>query len=265
MAWMQIFKRKQKLPKVGEAPTIQVSTAKAFAAKKDSKTVSEIPQFAGATMVDIHVGTDENSAHFKLHKSILCTKVPYFENMFNTRFMEGTTNFATLPEDDPELFNILVSWIYSGQIHALHDRPEHASMWLDWDFYVLADKFCLPDLMDQILDVYLLSMSKGKWMPIVSVLQRMHDCSIRESSGMSRLVAAFVCYILCTYRATKDEENWPTEELHTLLGNNEDLRLQVCKTLRAHPRGTLFHDPRIGPYCDFHEHAMTDPCPQAMN
>ncbi|KAJ8071945.1 hypothetical protein OCU04_002249 [Sclerotinia nivalis] len=223
MAWMRIFKRKQKLPKVGEAPAIQVSIAKASAAKKDSKTVSEVEQFAGATMVDIHVGTDENSAHFKLHKSILCTKVPYFEKMFNRRFLEGTTNSATLPEDDPELFNILVSWIYSGQIPALHNRPEDDLEWLAWDFYVLADEFYLPDLMDQTLDVCLISMSKGNWMPRVGVLQRMHDCSIRKSSGMFRLVAAFVCYILCTYRATKDEEDWPTRELHTILGNNEDL------------------------------------------
>ncbi|TGO61824.1 hypothetical protein BCON_0024g00240 [Botryotinia convoluta] len=60
-------------------------------------------------MVDIHVGKDEGSGHFQLHKSILCEKVPYFEKTFNGNFVEGATNSATLPEDDPEAFNILVS------------------------------------------------------------------------------------------------------------------------------------------------------------
>lgn len=66
-------------------------------------------RFIDSEMVDIHVGEDEDSGHFKLHKSILCDKVPYFENMFNGNFIEGTTNSASLPEDDPEVFNMLVS------------------------------------------------------------------------------------------------------------------------------------------------------------
>lgn len=59
-------------------------------------------------MVDIHVGTDEKLGHFKLHRSILCQNVPYFEKMFNGNFLEGATKSAALSEDDPEDFNILV-------------------------------------------------------------------------------------------------------------------------------------------------------------
>ncbi|KAK8907349.1 hypothetical protein QC760_004609 [Botrytis cinerea] len=71
--------------------------------------MKDLLRFNNSEMVDIHVGEDEDSGHFKLHKSILCDKVPYFENMFNGNFIEGTTNSASLPEDDPEVFNMLVS------------------------------------------------------------------------------------------------------------------------------------------------------------
>lgn len=158
-----------------------------------------------------------------------------------------------------------MQWIYSGQIPALHSHPEDSLDWPLFDLYVLADKFCIPDLMDQILDACLDCMKKCNWTPAADYLQHMHDCSTRKSSGMSRLVAALVCYVLCTYRYSNAEEECPRGELHTLLGNNEDLRLQVCKTLRAHPNGKVFIDPcERACYCDFYEHAVTDPCPRSM-
>lgn len=59
-------------------------------------------------MVNIHIGKDEGSGHFKLHKSILCEKVPYFKKTFDGNFVEGATNSATLHEDDADAFNIIV-------------------------------------------------------------------------------------------------------------------------------------------------------------
>ena len=59
-------------------------------------------------MVNIHIGKDEGSGHFRLHKSILCEQVPYFKKMFNGNFVEGATNSASLPEDDADAFNIIV-------------------------------------------------------------------------------------------------------------------------------------------------------------
>ncbi|KAF7944761.1 uncharacterized protein EAE97_005394 [Botrytis byssoidea] len=92
--------------------------------KISSERSPEGQQFIDSEMVDGHVGKDEGSGHFLLHKSILCEKVPYFEEMFNGNFDESTTNnSADLPEYDPEAFNILIiSWIYSDQVFPLEKR-----------------------------------------------------------------------------------------------------------------------------------------------
>lgn len=74
-------------------------------------------------MVDVHVGEDKKSGHFKIHKTILCQKVPYFEKTFDGGFLEGTTNSATLPDDDPEAFNIFVSVSVDSRVTTKHLYP----------------------------------------------------------------------------------------------------------------------------------------------
>ncbi|CAD6447387.1 e281ed2a-d50c-4d00-9af7-e2c1a4af7f29 [Sclerotinia trifoliorum] len=239
MAWLRIFRRKQKSPKVGKAPAIQVSIERACPAKKGSRLVSEVPQFAEATMGDIHVETDEKSGHFKLRKPILFTKVPYSEKMFNGRFMEGTMNSATLPEDDLELFNILVSWIYSGQIPALHSNLETDLDWPILDLYVLADKFCIPNLMDQTLDACLLCMNKCSCIP-----ENVTSCAHIEIRMAKR---------------TGQRRNY-TRSLVTM----KTLASRFARHSEYIPSEKLFIDPSMRSYRDFHEHAITDPCPQSM-
>ncbi|KAN0111070.1 hypothetical protein V8E51_007457 [Hyaloscypha variabilis] len=55
----------------------------------------------GTEMVDIYVSPSK--LVFRLHKSKLCARIPYFNKMFNGTFKEATENTAYLPEDTPLL------------------------------------------------------------------------------------------------------------------------------------------------------------------
>jgi hypothetical protein len=57
-------------------------------------------------MVDISVGPSKQ--HASIHKHLLCTKVPYFRNMFESTFKEGVEQAATLLEDDPNALALFV-------------------------------------------------------------------------------------------------------------------------------------------------------------
>ncbi|ESZ94931.1 hypothetical protein SBOR_4685 [Sclerotinia borealis F-4128] len=234
-----------------------------FTANNSVEKLSEIQQFAESEMVDIHVGTDEKLGHFKVHKSILCQKVLYFEKMFNENFLESATNSTNLPENDPKDFNILMSWIYSGQLPVVNEKHGDPFNWSLHELYSLADKLCLPKFMDQILDAALFAM-RDKWIPDIPMLQKMQDYSPRKSCGLFRLICSCICFILCSIPEKTTINHWPTEDIDSFLVRNDDLRHEVFRRLRAQSVGIKYLDPRIPPYCQFHEHAKGEPCSQRM-
>jgi hypothetical protein len=65
----------------------------------------------GTDMVDIYVGGEhfrEPNKLFRAHKALLCSKIPYFDKMFNGGFKEAIENVANLPEDHPQSFDVLI-------------------------------------------------------------------------------------------------------------------------------------------------------------
>ena len=108
-------------------------------------------------MVDILVGPEKKL--FRVHKTYLCRRIPYFDKMFNGAFKEAQ-GVAELPEDDPSTFDVLMEWTYSVNPRRLRDLFAIAGSdgvsRASWDvvaFYALAKKLCLPDLQDLIMNV----------------------------------------------------------------------------------------------------------------
>lgn len=101
-------------------------------------------------MVDLFVGSPEPQL-FRVHKKIICEKIPYFKTMFESGFKEALENKATFPEDDPEVFDNLIQWVYTdqlgGPILAIPNIRNTSRL------YVLFDKICLPGLKDELLDI----------------------------------------------------------------------------------------------------------------
>ncbi|KAM3080853.1 hypothetical protein ACMFMG_004811 [Clarireedia jacksonii] len=74
----------------------------------------------GTEMVDLYIGKDEK--HMRVHKRILCHKVPYFDKMFNSGFKEA----EELGANSVEAFDVLLGWVYTNTLPALEmiDIPE---------------------------------------------------------------------------------------------------------------------------------------------
>lgn len=102
-------------------------------------------------MVDLYVGSGENERQFRVHKEVLCDKLEYFDKMFNGGFAEVLDNEARFPEDDPEYFDVLLDWVYSGSLRILENNPSPYFFIL----YDLADGLCCTHLMDQIMDTWI--------------------------------------------------------------------------------------------------------------
>lgn len=53
---------------------------------------------------------------FFVHKKLLCARIPYFHKMFAWGGVKTHKNSAVMPEDSPESFDVLLSWLYSGKL-----------------------------------------------------------------------------------------------------------------------------------------------------
>ena len=107
------------------------------------------------------VGVSTKRAGLLTGTFVLCKKIPYFEKMFKAEFKEVTENQATFPEDNAESFDLLLGWVYHNSIRPLtvlrKDGTSNESFesWSRNKFSILAEKLCLSDLQDQIMDEYI--------------------------------------------------------------------------------------------------------------
>ncbi|KAI4133198.1 MAG: hypothetical protein LQ347_002264 [Umbilicaria vellea] len=67
-------------------------------------------------MVDIYVGPER--VHYHLPLKLLAHYSPFFDRAFNGSFKEGSTKRMDLLADDVPAFNILVRWLYTGQVES---------------------------------------------------------------------------------------------------------------------------------------------------
>ncbi|TGO60642.1 hypothetical protein BOTNAR_0142g00130 [Botryotinia narcissicola] len=106
---------------------------------------------AGTQMVDLFVGSDKKL--IRVHKGILCRKIPYFDKMFNGPWVESASNSATFPDDTFESFDMLIGWVYSGRLSQLSHQEDYERFTRGWRrLYLICEKLCLSRLMDELLD-----------------------------------------------------------------------------------------------------------------
>jgi hypothetical protein len=104
--------------------------------------------------LNLHVLTPEVHK-FVIHKEFICFHSPFFSAAFKGNFEEGRTQTMKLDDVDPDVFAILVNWIYYRIINNAEKKtPDLVTCAKLW---VLGDRFLMRklqnDTMSQIWDV----------------------------------------------------------------------------------------------------------------
>ncbi|QSZ31399.1 hypothetical protein DSL72_000964 [Monilinia vaccinii-corymbosi] len=253
----------------GQREALEARKQRDVAEKYGTETVSlthpqpKTPKFRemmGSEMVDIYVG--EEKEHFRIHRSILCNKVPYFQKMFSIGFVEGSELKAYLPEDDPEDFDVFAGWVYFGTLRALQDDETREENWRPINLYILADKFCLPELMDQVIDAYLDELQNNRFLPDIDEIEMAYELT-PTGSTLRRFMCAAMHYIFAALRtAEKASNDWPSMDVAALMKSHQDFTVDFLNMMRTQPAGVAPEDPRWLPKCEFHCHGKDEPCPQ---
>lgn len=97
-------------------------------------------------MVDIYVGPE--NTHWILHEKLLCHHSPFFRSIFYAK--GSTTKSFGLPDDEDTPFKTLVGWLYSSSLPV---PREEADLTMLFDLYLMAEKFQIPGLIADVLQV----------------------------------------------------------------------------------------------------------------
>ncbi len=219
----------------------------------------------GTETVDIYCGEGVEKTHFRIHKNVLCNKVPFFDKMFNSGFKESTDSMATLPEDDPKAFDVLLEWVYAGALRSIitwNDKEDEAPLHSNYnpsEVYFLAEKLLLPALQDLVIDTTRRESLKQRLLPFLPKLKEQYGRTMK-GSGLQRFYAQLVAYLIVS---EAKEKSYPSvENLPGVIISSKDLCKDVIAVL-AEFKGAV-PNPQTGPNCRFHCHGKDEPCPSNM-
>ncbi|KAF4626405.1 hypothetical protein G7Y89_g11754 [Cudoniella acicularis] len=109
----------------------------------------------GIDIVTLNVG----NKLFRVHKKKLCNAIPYFNKLFNTHNTNGKLeNTATFLNDNPDYFDILLEWVYTGSLRTLEFTQTSNGVSFSWapvEVYTLAHRFWVSQLMDSIMNEWI--------------------------------------------------------------------------------------------------------------
>jgi hypothetical protein len=98
------------------------------------------------SMVDIYVG--EENTHWILHEKLLCHHSPFFRKIFYAK--GSTTQSFGLPDEEDAPFKTFVGWLYSSSLPV---PREESDLGVLYDLYLMAEKFQIPSLIADVLQV----------------------------------------------------------------------------------------------------------------
>ncbi|KAJ4289790.1 hypothetical protein N0V90_011120 [Kalmusia sp. IMI 367209] len=98
------------------------------------------------SMVDIYVGTE--NTHWILHEKLICHHSPFFRSIFYAK--NSTTSSFGLPDEEDVPFKAFVGWLYSSSLPV---PREESDLTMLYDLYLMAEKFQIPVLIADVLQV----------------------------------------------------------------------------------------------------------------
>ncbi|OBT78901.1 hypothetical protein VF21_02836 [Pseudogymnoascus sp. 05NY08] len=211
-------------------------------------------QSMGQETVKIIVGEGDSAKTFVVHKDLLMDKVSFFEKMFNSEFLEASAGSATLPEDSPEAFEVLVKWIYCSTLKSLHRAGYEKQSQADLAISTvgLADKYILPELGDRAMS-FLANVGR-ELAPTMGQMSTLYEQT--PSNSKARAYAArTVAWALVNPEAS----GVSSTSIQTAC-QDSDLLLDAITEVRG-KNGSNHGRAHTYPICDYHNHAKAPTCP----
>lgn len=140
----------------------------------------------------------ETKTTFHVHEAELCEASPVFKAAFSSNFKESSERKMNLPEDDAELFNLLIEWLYGHRYdlpQPIGDKTKDGTRFMEaMRLYVLADKYGVAGLKSCIAKTIFNTMKDGNVTgPNMDTVAYQN---VSQTSGIRKLLAdLYACNI----------------------------------------------------------------------
>ncbi|CAD0023988.1 unnamed protein product [Aureobasidium pullulans] len=156
-----------------------------------SKEVTKAASVLSSEPAKIVVGPE--GREFLVHKGVLCHYSEYFRGALSGSFKEGLEGAVPMPQEDPYLFEIVVSWCYTRKLQDMADKAGSEMDYLDLiNLWIFGDKHIIPALQDAVMDAFMQKNAAVKHIPSCYILHIYENTMPR--SQMRRVVIDLVAY-----------------------------------------------------------------------
>ena len=198
------------------------------------------------TIVTVIVG--EKKRVFKIHKNLLCSSSEFFKATLDGKFKEAEEREINLEEEDPQTFERVVLWIYSGSLLEKNETSTTLGYADLLKIYVFAEARCMTELQNDTIDVIIRRVQKSRLVIILCAEVSLY-MTTTNSSPIRRLAADMVACNGELQEAEWKMFNWPKQALM-------DLALAFWRSRKAG-----YYGQRVDWWvcrCDYHIHAPTE-------
>ncbi|KAL1799399.1 hypothetical protein ACET3X_003436 [Alternaria dauci] len=206
--------------------------------RSDNYGLFNNPALSDVTIKQVYKG---QRREYYAHKTILCLESGYFFNAFTGGFREASEGTMELHEDNPEHFECLLKFIYSGtydkdEIAGLAGSDKIKRVLIPIGIYTVADKYDVSNFYgpaaDDVKDV--LTKAFRNQDMITAAIEAHYSTEVQADGLMGRLITTLV---FNQYKDLLETEKF--EQLliaHPAFATDVILYSKRCKILGTRPR-----------------------------
>lgn len=163
-----------------------------------------------------------------------------------------------LPEDDPRGFELLVKWLYQGQ---LEDVAAFAGDEKKYDYavachklYLLCEKFDMVALKNAAMDLYRRALHDAQLVPDAEEMNEIYRAG-PAGSPFRKLMTMIAARQIMDPDVEKDAESY-----RRCFEDDPGFAVEMINAIRHMSGGMLFEDPTAGEGCEYHDHSDGSRC-----
>ncbi|CAK4034660.1 hypothetical protein DOTSEDRAFT_41560 [Lecanosticta acicola] len=222
-----------------------------------AKTFAEL--LSGPT-VDIFVGRERRQ--WSLHRNLLCHHSSYFETeLYGHHDAPGKRslrdNTLELPDDDPVGFELLVKWLYQGQLEdtsQLSDVAKYEYAVACHKLHLLCDKFNMVRLKNIAMDQYRQCLHESQLVPDAEEIDDIYGASPIDSPFRSLMIK------IAARQVMDPDVDRDADAYRRCFENSSDFAVEMINAIRHMSGGILFEDPTCADQCTYHDHSDVSGC-----
>ncbi|KAI7359775.1 hypothetical protein KC354_g9236 [Hortaea werneckii] len=172
--------------------------------------------------------------------------------------MKADGQTLDLPDDDPIGFELLVKWLYQGQLeNSLQgtDEQKYEHAVACYKLYLLCEKFDMIKLKNLAMDLYRQGLHEAQLVPDADEINEIYRRA-PVGSPFRRLMTNISARQIMDNGARKDAETY-----RKCFVDNPDFAVDMINAIRSMSGGMLFEDPtRASEACQYHDHGDGSSC-----